>query len=127
MYTQCSNSKVSDFYRRSNQEKASFRMCDSFTLSNLHSIFCNSFIGIQLYNCNTAPLKNVYTAWRKCMRVIFCLPNTTHTDSIYHLDYNIMERLDRRLVKFIYNLLHRNNSTVQSIVIVNCCYIQTQC
>ena len=27
-----------------------------------------------------------------------------------------MERLDRRLVKFIYNLLHSNNSTVQSIV-----------
>ena len=27
-----------------------------------------------------------------------------------------MERLDHRLVKFIYNLLHTNNSTVQSIV-----------
>ena len=27
-----------------------------------------------------------------------------------------MERLDRRLIKFIYNLLHTNNSTVQSIV-----------
>ena len=27
-----------------------------------------------------------------------------------------MERLDRRLIKYIYNLLHTNNSTVQSIV-----------
>ena len=27
-----------------------------------------------------------------------------------------MKRLDRRLVKFIYNLLHTNNSTVQSII-----------
>ena len=50
------------------------------------------------------------------MRVIFCLPNTTHNYIISHLDYNIMERLDRRLVKFIYYLLHTNNSTVQSIV-----------
>ena len=50
------------------------------------------------------------------MRVIFCLPNTTHNYIISHLDYNIMERLDFRLVKFIYNLLHTNNSTVQSIV-----------
>ena len=50
------------------------------------------------------------------MRVIFCLPNTTHNYIISHLDYNIMERLDRRLVKYIYNLLHTNNSTVQSIV-----------
>ena len=39
IYTQCSNSMISDFYRRSNPVKASFRMCDSFTLSNLHSIF----------------------------------------------------------------------------------------
>ena len=50
------------------------------------------------------------------MRIIFCLPNITHNYIISHLDYNIMERLDRRLVKYIYNLLHTNNSTVQSIV-----------
>ena len=100
IYTQCSNSMISDFYRRSNQVKASFRMCDSFH-------------GIELFNFNKAPLKNVYTAWRKYMRVIFFLPNTTHNYIISHLDYNIMERLDRRLVN---SLLHTNNSTVQSIV-----------
>ena len=116
IYTQCSNSMISDFYRRSNQVKTSFRMCDSFTLSNLHSTFCNSFYGIELYNFNKAPLKKLYTAWRKCMRIIFCLPNTTQNYIISHLDYNIMERLDRRLVKYIYNILHTNNSTVQSIV-----------
>ena len=67
----------------------------------LHSTICNSFYGIELYNFNKAPLKNVYTAWRKCMRIIFCLPNTTHNYIISHLDYNIMERLDRRLVKYL--------------------------
>ena len=116
IYTQCSSSMISDFYRRCDQVNASFRMCDSFTLSNLHCTFCNSFYGIELYNFNKTPLKNVYTAWRKCMRVILCLPNTTHNYIISHLDYNIMERLDRRLVKFIYNLLHTNKFTVQSIV-----------
>ena len=55
-------------------------------------------------------------AWRKCIRVIFFLPNTTHNYIIFHLDYNLMERLDRRLVKFIYNILYWNNSTAQSIV-----------
>ena len=49
------------------------------------------------------------------MLVIFCLPNTTNNNIISNLDYNIMKRLDRRL-KFIYNLLHRNNSNVQSII-----------
>ena len=46
IYTQCSNSMISDLYRRSNQVKAKFILCDSFTLSNLHSSLCNSFYGI---------------------------------------------------------------------------------
>ena len=78
IYTQCSNSMISDFYRCSDEVKASFSMCYSFTLSNLHSTFCNSFYGIELYNFDKAPLKKGYTTWRKCMRVIFCQPNTTH-------------------------------------------------
>ena len=48
--------------------------------------------------------------------IIFCLPNTTHGYIISNLDYNIMERIDHKIAKFIYNLLHTNNSTVQSIV-----------
>ena len=115
IYTQCSNSMISDLYRCSNQVKTSFRMCDGFTLSNLHFTFCNSFYGIELYNFYKAPLENVYTAWRKCMRVIFCLPNATQNYIISLLDCNIMKRLDRRIVKLIYNNLHMNNSTVQAI------------
>ena len=107
---------TSDFYRHNNLVKASFRMCDSFTLSNLHFTSCNSFVALNYITLIRPLLTNVYTAWRKCMRVIFCLPNTTHNYIIPHLDYNIMERLDRRLVKFIYNPLHTNNYTVESIV-----------
>ena len=40
IYIRRSNSMISDCYRRSNQVKVSFRMCDSFTLSNLHYTFC---------------------------------------------------------------------------------------
>ena len=46
IYTQCSNSMISDFYRRSYEVKASSRMCNSFTLKHLHSIFCNSFMAL---------------------------------------------------------------------------------
>ena len=45
-----------------------------------------------------AHLINEYTAWHKYMRVIFCLPYTTHNYSMYNLDYNIMERFDSILV-----------------------------
>ena len=39
------------------------------------------------------------------MRGIIYLTNITLNYNISHLDYNIMERLDRRLVKLIYNIL----------------------
>ena len=43
--------------------------------------------------------------------------NYSHSEMhVQWKNYNIMERLDRRLVKFIYNLLHTNNSSVKSIV-----------
>ena len=82
----------------------------------MHSSFCNSFYDIEFYKFKKAPLINVYTAWRKCMRVIFCRLNTTHNYIISNLYYDIVERLHRRLVKFIYNLLHTNNVIGQSIV-----------
>ena len=50
VFTQCSNSVISDFYRRSNQVKSCFRMCDSFNLSNLHSKLYNNFYCIEFYN-----------------------------------------------------------------------------
>ena len=67
IYTQCSNSMISDFYRRSNQVKAKFRMCDSFTLSNLNSPFCNRLYGIELHNFNKAPFINVCELYFVCL------------------------------------------------------------
>ena len=47
IYTQCSNSMISDFFIDAvTQVKASFRMCDSFTVSNLHSSFVTVFMAL---------------------------------------------------------------------------------
>ena len=63
---------ISDFDRRSNPVKASFRMCDSFTLSNLH--YTNSFYGIELYNFNKAPLKMyIQHGVNVCALYLICL------------------------------------------------------
>ena len=57
-----------------NQEKASLRMCDSFTLSKLHSTFCNSFYDIELYHFNKAPLKMyIQHSVNVCAFYIVCL------------------------------------------------------
>ena len=50
IYTQWSNSMISDFYRRRSQIISSFRMCDRFTLNKLHSTFGNSFMGLNYIN-----------------------------------------------------------------------------
>ena len=61
IYTQCSNSMISDFYRRSNQVKASFRMCDSFTLSNLHSTFITVFMALNFITLIRPLKKCIYS------------------------------------------------------------------
>ena len=78
IYTKNVDGTVSDFYRRSNQIISSFRMCDSFTLNDLHSTYCTSFYGVELYNFNELYINKIYTAWRKCTRLIFRLPNRAH-------------------------------------------------
>ena len=65
MYTQCLNSMISDFYQRSNQVKASFRMCECFTLA-----ICI----LLLYNFNNAPLKmNILHGVNVCELYFVCL------------------------------------------------------
>ena len=51
---------IMDYYRRSNQVKANFKMCANFNLSNLHSTFCNSFYDIELYSFKKS-LYKMYT------------------------------------------------------------------
>ena len=44
------------------------------------------------------------------------MPYQTHNFIVSNLDYCIIERLDRRLAKYIYNLLHSPNIVMTSIV-----------
>ena len=91
-------------------------MCDSVTRNNLHSTYCTSFYGIELYNFNEDYIDDVYIAWRKCIRLIYRLPYQAHNFIVSNLDYCIIERLDRRLAKYIYNLLHSPNIMLKSII-----------
>ena len=116
IYTKNVDEIVSDLYRRSNQIRSSFRMCDSFTLNDLHSTYCTSFYGVELYNFNELYINKIYTAWRKCTRLIFRLPNRAHNCIVSNIDYCIITRLDLRLAKYIHNLIHNSNAVVRSIV-----------
>ena len=51
---------VGEFYRRSN---AVITNCDSQTLNRLHSVFCLSLYGIELFNFNHKYMLGLYVSW----------------------------------------------------------------
>ena len=95
-------------------------MCDSFTLKHiiLFSTYCESLYGCELFNFTKPYMSKLYISWRKIIRYIFLLSPRTHNYIVSNLRNCIIGRLDRRLCKYIYNLLHCENITVQQIV--NC-------
>ena len=102
---------VCDFERRSNHIIPTFSMCDRFTLKPTFSTYCESFYGCELLNFTI--MSKLYISWRKIIRYIFLLSPRTHNYIMSNLGNCIIERLDRRLCKYLYNLLHCYNITVQ--------------
>ena len=46
-------------------------------------------------------MSHLYVAWRKSIRIVFRLPSQTHNNIVSNLGRCIIERLDRRLTKYI--------------------------
>ena len=61
-------------------------------------------------------MSKLYISWRYIIRSIFRLSPRTHNYFVSKLGNCIIGRLDRRLCKYKYNLLHCENITVQKIV-----------
>ena len=101
---------ISEFYRRSNHVISNFKMCDSFTLRNLHASYCTSFYGIELYDFSNAYMSNLFTAWRKCIRRIFSVPYRTHNYIVSYLGHCLYIQLHRRLAKYMFGLEHELKS-----------------
>ena len=69
---------VHTFFQKSNHVISDFRMLDSFSLHKLHSTYCMSLYGCELFNYNSNYISELYVAWRKVIRKIFKLPMRTH-------------------------------------------------
>ena len=66
--------------RCSNHIISAFSMCDSFTLSRLHTTFCESFYDIELFLYFThRDWLQLYVSWKIPIRRIFKVPPKTHT------------------------------------------------
>ena len=95
---------------------ADFSMIDSFSLYKLHSNYCMSLYGCELWNYNSRYINDIYVAWRKVIRKLFKLPYRTHNYLVCGIVECITVKLDRRLTKFVHSMINSKNSTVRELI-----------
>ena len=106
---------VCSFYQKSNHVHviANYSMLDSFSRSKLHTSFCMSLYGSELWNYNSRYVEEIVVAWRKTMRKLFRLPYRTHNYIVCGITEDISIKLHRRLTKFLYSMIHSDNDAVK--------------
>ena len=90
-------------------------MSDSQTLCHIFSSHSENFYGCELFNYCMSCVSKLYVSWRKIIRHIYRLSPKTHNYTVSNIGNCIIERLDRRLCKFIFDLTHNENSVVRQI------------
>ena len=98
---------------------ADFSYLESTTLSRLFTSYCMNMYGSQLFRYNDRKtIDLLYVAWRKSIRKIWKISPRTHCSLLSHINNcdpieNVMER---RCIKFIWNLLNSNCKLFDQIV-----------
>ena len=59
------------FLQKTNHIVAEFSMLDSYSLCKLHSTYCMSLYGSELWNYNSRYVEQIFVSWRKAMRKVF--------------------------------------------------------
>jgi len=103
------------FSQKTNHLVADFAMLDSYSLCKLHSTYCMSLYGSELWNYNSRYVEQVYVAWRKSMRKVFQFPYRAHNYIVCGITECVSIKLHRRLTKFIYSMINSNNQTVKEL------------
>ena len=85
--------------------------------SQLLSSYCLDAYGSQLWPFYDKSVKSCYVAWRRTIRKLWALPNTTHCKYFYtiinSLPIDLM--LEKRCLKFIWSCSNSNNTIAKSV------------
>ena len=114
---------VNDLNCRLNNLLADFSHCDSKTLSVLFRTYCMNVYGSQIWAFNKTYLNKFYVAWRKPIRRFWKLPYRTHNNLLHliNLCLPIDVTLEKRCIKYIWNLINGENKLYDSISILSLC------
>lgn len=107
--------KRSVFVGQANNILCYFSKLSSDVKYRLFTSFCSSFFGCELWRLDCSSMAELCTAWRKAMRRIYSLPNTTHS-CLLPLLSNCLPLFDQFCNRFL-NFMRRCISDNSSILV----------
>ena len=100
--------KRNDFIGRANSVISNFKHVDRNVSSRVFMSQCCHLFGSQVWQLDSKSITGFSTAWRKAIRKLWCLPNTTRSDIVPYLDGAppLEEQLFHRVAK-MYNSIRK--------------------
>ena len=106
---------INELYINTNLLISQFNVCDIDVKYQLFKTYCMSLYGSQLWDFSNSYCDKLFVAWRKCIRRLLGLPNTTH-NRLLHLicnDINVDVQLYCRVLKFLVSCSKNPSDNVQ--------------
>ena len=94
-----------------------FRNVNCSTKTRLVKSYCTSFYGAELWDLSHNEIEAICIAWRKGIRSIWRLPNTTHSALIPSLceTLPLTDMFYKRMLNFVYRCLNSRSSLVKFV------------
>ena len=106
------DSAIIDLNVKTNNLLSEFSFSESITLSRLFKSYCMNVYGSSLWRYNNHNnIERFCIAWRKAIRRLWKIPYRTHNALVYLINEcnSISIILEKRCVKFLWNLLNSDN------------------
>ena len=106
------DSAIIDLNVKTNNLLSEFSFSESSTLSRLFKSYCMNVYGSSLWRYNNHNnIERFCIAWRKAIRRLWKIPYRTHNALVYLINESnsISIILEKRCVKFLWNLLNSDN------------------
>ena len=117
------NHKRNDFIGRANSVISNFKHVDKNVSSRVFMSRCCHLFGSQAWQLDSQCIKSFSTTWRKTIRKLWCLPNTTRSNIVPYLvgAPPLEEQLFRRVAK-MYNAIRQGfNSKLLLLLDISVC------
>ena len=105
---------INDLVFRTNFIMSKFGSCTSEVRNFLFRTYCTSYYGCPLWRLNSRGIHRFYSTWRKCVRRIWKVPNTTHCTYLQHLygGQSIKKQILLRFASFYCGAFNSKNNIV---------------